>query len=171
MATTNPRGRSTSQAVTVPVAPHFGAHAERLQSSVTAWQRNFTEKAFLFRSFHAPRHALYRSRADERGNPHRSRERQRKAVLRGLRGRPGRRRCASWRRRAWHARCAQSGDATAPSAASSATTRRTSLGRNGFSITGRPLAETNSRNAEARVSPVTKTTRAACPGQRCSISR
>ena len=45
----------------------------------------------------------------------------------------------------------------------SATTRRTSLGRNGFSITGRPLSETNSRKADASVSPVTKTTRAPRP--------
>src|SRR4029434_8244009 len=48
----------------------------------------------------------------------------------------------------------------------SATSRRTSLGRKRFSITGRPLSTTNSRKVEARVSPVTKTTRPACSGQR-----
>jgi len=67
-------------------------------------------------------------------------------------------------------RCVQSGGVTSPFVASSATTRRTSLGRKGFSITGRPLSETNSRNAEVRVSPVTKTTRSARPGHRRSIS-
>ena len=55
------------------------------------------------------------------------------------------RRCASIQRRA-HSRAAPS-----PLLVNSATTRRTSLGRNGFSITGRPLFETNSRNAEAGV--------------------
>ena len=65
---------------------------------------------------------------------------------------------------------AQSSGATGPSIASSATTRRTSLGMNGFSITGRPLRDTNSRSAEASVSPVTNTTRPARPGQRCSIA-
>ena len=61
-------------------------------------------------------------------------------------------------------RRAQPGGAVSPSVPSSATTRRTSLGRNGFSITGRPLSETNSRSAEASVSPVTKTTRPALSG-------
>jgi hypothetical protein len=62
------------------------------------------------------------------------------------------------------------GGGSSPSMANSATTRRTSLGRNGFSITRRPLSETNSRSVDASVSPVTKTTRAPRPGQRRSIS-
>ena len=65
---------------------------------------------------------------------------------------------------------AQSGDARSRSVGSSATTRRTSLGRKGFSITGRPLSVTNLRQPEASVSPVTNTTRRTCPGQRRSIS-
>src|SRR4051795_12860086 len=36
------------------------------------------------------------------------------------------------------------------------TMRRTSFGMNGFSMTGRPLCDTNSRDADASVSPVTK---------------
>ena len=57
------------------------------------------------------------------------------------------------------------------SAATSATTRRTSLGRNGFSMTRRPLSRTNARSSDASVSPVTNTTRAARRGQFRSISR
>src|SRR6185312_5621431 len=60
-------------------------------------------------------------------------------------------------------------DQAAGEVASSATTRRTSTGRNGFSITGRPLAAAKSRSAEVSVSPVTKITRSARSGQRSSI--
>ena len=60
--------------------------------------------------------------------------------------------CADGRKRP------QASRVRSPSTARSAMMRRTSLGMNGFSITGRPLPFTNSRNADASVSPVTNTT-------------
>ncbi len=60
--------------------------------------------------------------------------------------------------------------ARAAHAAISPTMRRTSPGRNGFSISGRPLAAMNSRSVAVSMSPVTKTTRAAWSGQRRAIS-
>ena len=169
--------------------PDDGARSEALQSSRPVRQENFTEMPLLFRLFHAPRHALNRSRVDLFLRP----------IARGATrlpwtasllansgfafGRPvkqagtadglvrSRKNALRIVQTAGAAqRCAHSGGATSPVMASSATTRRTSLGRKGFSITGRPLSQTNSRIAEARVSPVTKTTRPERPGQRRSIS-
>jgi len=153
-----------------------------LQCSDDVRRLHFTGRRFLFRLFLlASRSASATSdpakafaAAGRRSRPELRFCRKRAAARRTTRaalaecpagdgGRTTRRRCAAALR--------QSGGATPPSSASSATMRRISPGRNGFSITRRPLSATNSRSVEASVSPVMNTTREASAGQRCSISR